>query len=315
MEDAAGWLTEERVITETGIGRFTLDRRRREGLVPWSCQFLGFEVGTRTVYPPIAIAMLRRAEELQREFKGIDRWRWALWLEGYPVEIVRWQVDRLLRLKNRAAALAKANVKSSIVQSTSKGRLRGKPHRPIFSRLRQWQAREAILEWSVTIGVGAVPPASVYTHASPAAKALSKVAGAVAPPDPSLEIEKMSFARLHKIMTSAGAGDIDLARLDCNRLAGLIAFAASLDWRRVREVLGVTHQGGPTGPIAPFEQLIGLWENLDFRACLIPFLIFVRSQPGYRYALDERFASLEIELRALSERVGSSGATPRAPPL
>jgi len=157
---------------------------------------------------------------------------------------------------------------------------------------------------------GAVPPASVYTPGSPAAKALSEATSAAQPADPSLEIEKMSFERLHKIITSASVSDIELARLDCNRLAGLVTLAASLDWHRVRDALGVTHQGGPATPIAPFERLIGLWDNLDFRACLIPFLIFVRSRPGYRYELDERFASLEIELRALSEKVASAEPSP-----
>jgi len=54
-------------------------------------------------------------------------------------------------------------------------------------------------------------------------------------------------------------------------------------------------------------------ENLDLRACIIPFLIFVRSRPGYRYELDERFAGLEIELRALAEKAGSFDAKPREP--
>ena len=301
----AGWLTEEQLIAETGVGRFTLDRRRREGLVPWDRRFLDFGVGTGTVYPPIAVPMIRRLQELQQAFKGVDRWRWALWLEGYPIDIIKWH-DRLLRLKNRAEALAKGNIKTFVVEAAGKGRLRGKPHQPIFNHVRQWQARQAVLEWSVTVGVGAVPPASVYTPGSPAAKALSKATSAAQPADPSLEIEKMSFERLHKIITSASVSDIELARLDCNRLAGLVTLAASLDWHRVRDALGVTHQGGPATPIAPFERLIGLWDNLDFRACLIPFLMFVRSRPGYRYELDERFASLEIELQALSERVASS---------
>jgi len=304
MEDMAGWLTEEQLIAETGVGPFTLDRRRREGLVPWDRRFLDFGVGTVTVYPPIAVPMIRRLQELQQAFKGVDRWRWALWLEGYPIDIIKWH-DRLLRLKNRAEALAKGNIKTSVVEAAGKGRLRGKPHQPIFNHVRQWQARQAVLEWSVTVGAGAVPPASVYTPGSPAAKAFSKATSAAQPPDPSLEIEKMSFERLHKIITSASVSDIELARLDCNRLAGLVTLAASLDWHRVRDALGVTHQGGPATPIAPFERLIGLWGNLDFRACLIPFLMFVRSRPGYRYELDERFASLEIELQALSERVAS----------
>jgi hypothetical protein len=297
MEETNGWLTEERLIAETGIGRFTLDRWRRQRLVPWERRFLDFGVGTRTVYPPIAVPMIRRLQELGQAFKGVDRWRWALWLEGYPVDIIEWH-DRLLRLKNKAEALAKGNIKTIVVDAAGKGRPRGKPHQPIFDRVRQWQARQAVLQWSVAVGVGAVAPASVYTPGSPAAKAFLKATSAAQPPDPSLEIEKMSFARLHKIITSASLSDIELARLDCNRLAGLVRLAESLDWRRVRDALRVTHQGGPATPIAPFERLIGLWDNLDFCACLIPFLMFVRSRPGYRYELDERFASLEIELRA-----------------
>jgi hypothetical protein len=304
MEDTGDWLTEEQLIAETGIGRLTLDRRRREGLVPWNRRFLDFGVGTCTVYPPIAVPMIQRLQELRQEFKGIDRWRWALWLEGYPVDILGWH-DRLLRLNNSAEALAKGTIKTVVVQAAGKGRLRGRPHQPIFNRVRQWQARQAVLQWSVAVGVGAEPPASIYTPGLPAAKAFSKATSAAQPPDPSLEIEKMSFKRLHKIISSASVSDIELARRDCVRLTGLVKLAASLDWHKVRDALGVTHQGRPASPIAPFERLIGLWDNLDFRACLIPFLMFVRSRSGYRYELEERFASLEIELRTLSEKVAS----------
>ena len=313
MEDAADWLTEEQLLAETRVGVFTLDRWRREGLVPWNRRFLRFGVGTRTVYPPIAVPMIRRTQELQWEYKGVDRWRWAVWLEGFPVDLVQWQEDRLLRLKSRAEALVKGNVKTVVAEVASKGRLRGKPHQPIFNHLRQWQARRAVLEWSVAIGVAAVAPTSIYTPGSPAAKAFSKATGATRPPDPSLEIENMSFARLHKIATSATASQIELARLDCNRLSGLVTLAASLDWRRVRDALGVTHQGGPGTPIAPFQRLIGLWDDLDFRAILVPFLVFVRSRTGYRYELDERFASLEVELQALSERTSDAEMAPREP--
>jgi hypothetical protein len=305
MEDTGDWLTEEQLIAETGVGHYTLDRWRRAGLVPWKRQFLDFGVGTRTVYPPITVPMIRRLRELQQAFKGVDRWRWALWLEGYPVDIMKGH-DRLLRLKKRAEALARGNIKTVVVEAAGKGRLRGKPHQPIFKHLRQWQARDALLEWSAAVGVGVVPPTSVYTPGSPAAKAFGKATSAAQPPDPSLEIEKMSFKRLHNIISSASISDIELARRDCIRLAGLVTLAASIDWRRVRDVLGVTHQGGPATAIAPFERLIGLWDNLDFRACLIPFLMSVRSRPGYGRELDERFASMEIELQALSEKVASS---------
>jgi hypothetical protein len=53
-ENTAGWLTEKQLIANTGGGSFTLDRWRREGLIPWDRRFLGFGEGTVTVYPPIA---------------------------------------------------------------------------------------------------------------------------------------------------------------------------------------------------------------------------------------------------------------------
>jgi hypothetical protein len=310
VEYSADWLTEEQVIAETGIGMFTLDRWRREGLVPWERRFLALKIGTRTVYPPIAVPMVRRVQELRRAgVTGFDRLRDALWAEGYPVDIVRWHDKRLLRLEKLSEASAKGNIKTAVVDASSKGRLRRNPLQPIFNRMRRPEARRVFLEWGVAIGVGLTAPASIYTPGSPAAKAFSKAVGTGELPEPSLEIENMSFARLREINTRANVSGRELARLDYNRLAGLVKRAASLPWRRIREVLGVTHQGGPATPIAPFERLIGLWQNLDFRACLIPFLMFVRSRPCYRYELDERFASLEIELQALSERVTEPGVS------
>jgi hypothetical protein len=302
MEDAAGWLTEQQLIVETGEGKFTLDRLRRAGLIPWRRRFFGLG-GSVTVYPPITVAIIRSIQVLRRKFKGIDRWHYALWAdEGYPVDIVRWHAKRLLRLEKVFEKLAQGTIKTTIENVTTKGRLRRKPHQPIFVRMRQPRARQALLEWAVTIGAGLTPSASIYIPGSPAAKAFSKAIGSTEPPDPSLEIEKMSFARLYEIVTIASTGNIELGRLDCNRLSGLVRIANSLDWRRIREALGVTHQGGPATPIAPFERLIGMWQNLDFRACLLPFLIFVRTRPGYRHELDERFATLEIELQVLADR-------------
>ena len=51
----------------------------------------------------------------------------------------------------------------------------------------------------------------------------------------------------------------------------------------------------------PSRVLVSLWRSFDTRAFVIPYLIFVRSLPGYRYELDETFASKAIELRALAD--------------
>jgi hypothetical protein len=211
-----------------------------------------------------------------------------------------------------SATLAKANLNAVLDEATRKGSSRGKPHHRVFNRMRQPEARRTVLEWGVAIGAGLTPPVSIYVPGSPAAKAFRKAVGASQLPDPSLEIENMSFARLCEIATSASAEDRELARADYNRLSDLVKRAASLNWRSIRDVLGVTHQGKPTIPIAPFDRLVGLWENLNSRACVIPFLIFVRTRPGYRFELDERFASLEVELWALYERATNPTAAPVA---
>ena len=52
---------------------------------------------------------------------------------------------------------------------------------------------------------------------------------------------------------------------------------------------------------APNKIRSGADEAFDARAMVIPYLIFVRGLPGYRYELDETFASKAVELRALAD--------------
>jgi hypothetical protein len=310
QHEMAGWLTEEQVIDATGVGRFTLDRWRRAGLISWDRRFLGFgtEKGSPTVYPPIAVEQVRHVQKSSQECKGYERWGWESWRAGLPVPgMIGWIVKRLDQLEERAVKSAgTGKIKTVIADIAEKGRLRRKPHQPIFSKVRDPNARKAILEWSLAIGAGSVPSASIYDHTSPAAKAFHRAAGSGETPDPLHDIENLSFTRLRELASGASAGELEKARLDCSRLADIVALAASLDWRRIRDVIGVTHQGGPEVPIAPYERLSGLWDNLNFRACLVPFLIFMRRQPGYRYELDERFASMEIELHALADKAAAA---------
>jgi hypothetical protein len=310
QQDIAGWLTEEQVIDATGVGRFTLDRWLRAGLVSWDRRFLGFgtDRGSPTVYPPIAVEQIRHVQKSRQECKGYERWGWELWRHGLPVPgMIGWIVKRLGQLEERADKLAgSGKIKTVVADIADKGRLRASPLQPIFSKVRDQKARQAILGWSLAIGAGSALPASIYDRTSPVAKAFRKAAGAAEPSDPLLRIEDMSITQLRELVTGATAAELERARLDCGRLVDILALAASLDWRCIRDMIGVTHQGGPEGPIAPYERLAGLWGNLNFRVGLVPFLIFVRRQPGYRYELDERFTSMEIELHALADKAAAA---------
>ena len=284
--DTTGWLTEKQVIAETGVGAFTLDRWRREGLVPWDRRFLTFAKGTVTVYPPIAVPMIHRIRALREEIKGFDRRRWALWLEGYPVNIVREIDGRLCRLENSADTAPRRRSKTkqaeeapanaigglkALAEATGgpldgfdkvigKGRQRGKVVQPLFNAVRNQGARAAVLDWGFTIGAGLAPAISLYKR-STASRAVLTAIGGGEPPDLTLDVENMSIARLRNILGKATAAEIEQARRDCARIAALAAGAATANWAVIRKVTGLVHQGGPTEPFAHFKRLGELWQK------------------------------------------------------
>jgi hypothetical protein len=186
---------------------------------------------------------------------------------------------------------------------------RTSPHRTVFGHLQEQEGRRNLLSWAGAIGVGIEPAFSLYAAGSVLTKAFEKAAGAASAPDLELELEKMSVPRLRDILAKAAADQLEQVRRDCKTICDLVALAETVDWRRVRACLEVPRQGvseGRGGPIEPFERLVSLWRSYDARAMAIPYLIFVRGLPGYRYSLDETFASKAVELRALAEMAARS---------
>lgn len=306
MPDTDGWLTEEEVRAETGIGHFSFVRFRAHGFVPkGNRRFLGRGGGSTVFfYPPIAVPMLRRAVELRKARVGDDGVFWGLWLDGYPVDVVGWTDERLKRLQARTAGSTHADIKAVARQMARQPAKRTSPHRAIFRHLQEQEGRRNLLSWAGAIGVGIEPALGLYTAGSTLTAAFEKGLSAADVPDPALEVEKISVPRLRDILAKAGVDELEQARRDCKTISDLIAVAETIDWRRVRVRLDVPRQGvseGRGGPIEPFERLISLWRSFDTRAFLIPYLIFVRRLPGYRYELDETLASKAIELRALAD--------------
>ncbi len=237
---------------------------------------------------------------------------WGLWLDGYPVDVVRWTDERLELLQKKFAGAKHADINAAATQFARQSAKRTSPHRVLFRHLQEQEGRRSLLSWAGAVGVGIGPALSLYTGADSALTvAFRKAAGADGAPDPALEIEKMSVAKLRSILARASADEIEQARRDCKTISDLIALAEAVDWRRVRARLDVPRQGvsgGRGGPIEPFESLASLWRSLDTRASVIPYLIFVRSLPGYRYELDETLASKAVELLCARPMPRRSGA-------
>jgi|GEM_PF-4016821 len=60
--------------------------------------------------------------------------------------------------------------------------------------------------WSISVGIGVTPPASLYDRSQPVFQALKKAAGLPKKerhPDRELRIERMSFSRLSEIIAEA----------------------------------------------------------------------------------------------------------------
>jgi hypothetical protein len=306
VPDTDGWLTEEEVLAKAKIGRFTFVRLRAIGFVPkGNRESLGRGVGTtRFLYPPIAVSMIRRAVALRKSRAGDDGVFWGLWLDGYPLDVAHWIDEHLRRLQKKTAGATQADIAAVTRQFARQPAKRTSPHRAMFRHLQEQKGRRNLLSWAAALGVGIEPAFSLYTAGSVLTKAFEKGLGAASAPDLELEIERMSVPRFRDILAKAGTDELEQARRDCKTIGDLVALAETVDWRRVRACLDVPRQGvseGRGGPIEPFERLVSLWRSYDARAMVIPYLIFARGLPGYRYSIDEAFASKAVELRALAE--------------
>ena len=82
------WLTEQELCAAIGINRYFLRRVRRWLFLEPTRTFPGR--GSESRYPSIAVPMIQRFRELQRETRKIDECIWGVWLDGFPLDIGKW---------------------------------------------------------------------------------------------------------------------------------------------------------------------------------------------------------------------------------
>lgn len=311
------WLSAKALMGETGVGEVTLARWRSWGLFPKGARtFHGRHKGTGAfLYPPIAAEIISVLRALPRLDRGVDAAFWALWLRGCPIDIGQWAAHRLAATQKKADKIAASDIGYVSGDAARRPASHAGELRPLWRHLQEQAGRRHLLNWAVAVGIGVEPAISLYTPKSRPASALGKAIGAKKVPDPDLQVESMSFARLRDILDKSAPADLEQARSDCKTFADLISMAEAIDWQKARAALDLPRQGmaeGRRGPIAPFERLVALWRNYDARAAILPYLIFVRQLPGYQHELDERLAAYAVELQCLADDTRGKAVPPDA---
>jgi hypothetical protein len=131
-------LNEAELIAATGISRRKLIRWRQQGLIPTKERPHGLGPGSGTTpieYPLTAIATIDRLNELSQTVKSVEKRRWCLWLEGYPVRIAPDLADTLGQLRPVTSKIKTlSDIETKIPASLWKpaNMPRGHPLRTIF---------------------------------------------------------------------------------------------------------------------------------------------------------------------------------------
>jgi len=301
------FISEQELRDATGIDRHSLRRVRKWLFLDFDRKFPGRGTGgSVTYYPRSALPTICRFRELRRETRKIDECVWRLWIEGFPIDILKWA---LARLAPNEALIATAagddieNVRKQIIEASSVKPSRTNAGYPIHGRLGS-NAANSLLYWAIDIIAGLTPAKSLDDPSSPPFDALKKAGGLIGdwpPPDPELSVESLSIPHLCEILRNASTDEVDQARRDWAMIAQLVDGSGAIDWRSIRKALHVERTSSAQ-PIAPADFLIALWHDFDARAVLLAGLIHVRScSPDHSHKLSEILALAQWALAQFSQ--------------
>jgi hypothetical protein len=265
MEIPADWISEAELVAAIDVSHRNLLNWRHHGLLPTPMiRHLGVGVGNQAFYPPITIAMVRRINELRRQTRDIDEWRWQLWLDAYPIDIIKWCRQRLLTY---AEVISKIDEKRFVETATRKPAKRSDPRRTFYRRLKA-QGWPALMTWAVNVAIGARPPQSLFDPASSPLAALARLLEPFScrssPRDALVgsPTEDAGVRRLMAVLDEVDAAELERVREDCRALSR----AAER-----RDLLGFI--------------LSQMWRRPDVRAVLLPGLVALRRSPDHQGSL------------------------------
>jgi hypothetical protein len=294
------WISEQELRAETGISRRNLERWRQQGILPVPTRrFSGRGTGSTSVYPPITVPMVRRLDELRQQSPhDVDGWTWALWLDGFPIDIRKWCDDHLAHAAQEIARLGNQDaLQATFDRLSTETASRAGARRPLVGRLSSRQER-SLWSWVADVMSGPASAKSLYDLASPSFEALKRAAGFVGDwpaPDTELHVEDLSLTTLRIILREATPTEMEQARQDWWILERLAKAVEAVDWRSVRKHLGV-ERGRSAQPVAPIDFLVRLWRNPKHRAALLPGLIHIRRSRDHSRRLTDILAQADLAL-------------------
>jgi hypothetical protein len=265
MEIPADWISEAELVEAVDVSHRNLLNWRHHGLLPTPMiRHLGVGVGNQAFYPPITIAMVRRINELRRQTRDIDEWRWQLWLDAYPIDIIKWCRHRILTY---AEVISEMDEKRFAEAATRKPAKRPDPRRAFYRRLKA-QGWFGLMTWAVHVAIGARPPQSMFDPASSPLVALARLLEPFAYRSSPREAlvgsptEDAGVRRLLAVLDEVDATELERVREDCRALSR----AAER-----RDLLGFT--------------LSQMWRRPDVRAVFLPGLVALRRSPDHQGSL------------------------------
>jgi hypothetical protein len=241
MEIPADWISEAELAAAVDVSHRNLLNWRHHGLLPTPMiRHLGVGVGNQAFYPPITIAMIRRINALRRQTRDMGEWRWQLWLEAYPIDIIKWCRQCLLTY---VEVISEIDEKRFVEAATRKPAKRSDPRRTFYRRLKA-QGWFALMTWAINVAIGARPPQSLFDPVSSPLASLARLLGPFAsglsPRDRLVgsPIEGAGVRQLLAVLDEAEATELEKVREDCRALSraaerrDLLGFILSQMWRR-----------------------------------------------------------------------------------
>jgi hypothetical protein len=303
---------------------------------------LGRGRGTASYYPPGTGALLARLREPGRATQDRDALIWDLWLDpaDYPVNMRRWVMNRIdgflaaLRAPEAPENLAalKDPEKAAALISTLPRR---HPARVILGNLKDATALATLTSWALDIADERDPAVSLYDPQSTVLAALLKAFGFPSnfspAPDKQINPEMMSLVYLTELiaksradMEGMGEEKFSQVRADCRAISTLAEAAEAVDWNVVSRTLdkddaflALTSTEPPSYRARRAERhtqrknqlkpqiirtLLSLWNNFDFRAALIPGLIYVHGSSGHANRASEIIGLSHLALTQFPRR-------------
>lgn len=263
------------------ITRYQLERWLKAGLLPAPHRRgLGRGKGTVSEYPAIAVPMVKRLVELSKQTRDIHAWRWQLWLDGYPIDQERLQLDLVRHLEAMQAEIDKRapqpnSDELTVIETLFDEMMRSRPNpmlRHVRSRVESADYLQSLFVWAMSLAFGFKTPVGwsepLDDNGPTIEELVSQIVGLPVQDDatPSVDPTKwLSLPVMRDALSTASEREWRTVRRDWQAISGAIETLRAVD--RVQPL-----------PL-PGKLAIDLVRKPHMQAMLTGLLIEVRRSP------------------------------------